>query len=99
MVTFRHTHDTMFGNSDIYVVVLLKATNSVIQKCETEIKDCVWMDIDEFLKHPHVFEFNRFLVRQALTWKNKKLKLNLKKETVKIAKWSKEITAVVLEEI
>lgn len=99
MVTLRHTHNMMFGNSDVYVVVTLKATSETITKSDTEIKDCQWMDIDEFLNHPHVHEFNRFIVNQALDLKKRQIKLNLQKGSVKISNWSKEITSLVLEDL
>ncbi|XP_049868923.1 uncharacterized protein LOC126368807 [Pectinophora gossypiella] len=98
MVTLRHTHNMMFGNSDIYVVVTLRATSDAITMSEDEIKACQWMDLEEFLNHPHVHEFNRFLVNQALDLKNRHIKLNLQKSTVKISTWSREITALVLED-
>ncbi|KAI5651829.1 NUDIX domain-containing protein [Phthorimaea operculella] len=99
MVTLRHTHKMAFGNSDIYVVVKLRATSDIITKSDEEIKACEWMDVNEFLEHPNVHEFNRFIVRQALDLENRKLRLNLKKDTVQIAKFSREITAVVLEDL
>ncbi|XP_059045335.1 uncharacterized protein LOC131841104 [Achroia grisella] len=98
LVTFRHAHDMMFENSDIYAVVCLKATSDIITKSDIEIKDCKWMDIEEFLNDPHVHDFNRFLVRQAMDLKQRKLKLNLNKSTLKINKWSKEMTSLVLED-
>lgn len=98
MVTLRHTHNMMFGNSDIYVIIKLKATTNTIEKSEMEIKECQWMDLEEFLNHPHVHEFNKFIVRQAQDIEKRKLKLNLQKNSVKISNWSREITSLVLEE-
>ncbi|KPJ02780.1 PREDICTED: nudix hydrolase 8-like [Papilio xuthus] len=99
MVTLRHTHKMMFGNSDIYIVVSLKATSDVITKSDDEIKDCKWMDIEEFLEHPHVHEFNRFIVKQALDLKERKLKLSLKKSKVTISKFSREITSLIVDDL
>lgn len=98
MVTLRHTHNMAFGNSDVYVVVKLKATSETITKSDMEIKACKWMDVDEFLNHPHVLEFNRFLVTQAMDLNNRNLKLGLKKSVIKISTWTKEITSLVLED-
>lgn len=56
------------------------------------------MDIEEFLNHPNVHEFNRFIVNQALDMNERKLKLMLKKETIKISTWSRDITKLVLED-
>ncbi|KAJ0177180.1 hypothetical protein K1T71_007189 [Dendrolimus kikuchii] len=98
MITMRHTHNMMFGNSDIYVVVLLRATSDAITKSEAEILACKWMDINEFLNNPQVHEFNRFLVQQYLDLKSRKLKMNLHKKLLTIAKFSREITSLVLED-
>ncbi|XP_045771623.1 nudix hydrolase 8-like [Maniola jurtina] len=97
MVTLRHTHNAMFGNSDIYIVVMLKATSTVITKSEEEIKECKWMKIDEYLSHPHAHEFNRFIVKQALELKEKNIKFNLLKSNVKVANWSRDITSLVVD--
>lgn len=99
MVTLRHTHNMMFGNSDIYVIVKLRATSDTIAKSEIEIKECKWMDVEEFLNHPHVHEFNRFIVREALEHDKRKLKLNLQKNAVKIGSMSRQITALVLQDV
>ncbi|XP_038211754.1 nudix hydrolase 8-like [Zerene cesonia] len=99
MVTLRHTHNAMFGNSDIYVVVMLKATSDEITKSDLEIKACRWMDVNEFLNHPDVHEFNRFIVRQALDLKNRKIKFDLQKNTVKIASFVRDITCLTVEDI
>lgn len=98
MVTLRHTHAMTFGNSDIYVVVKLKATSDTITKSDMEIKACKWMDVDEFLNHPNVYEFNRFLVKQALDLNNRNIKLDLKNSVIKVSTWTKEITSLVLED-
>lgn len=97
MVTLRHTHKAMFGNSDIYIVVMLTATSTAITKSEEEIKECKWMKIDEFLTHPHAHEFNRFIVRQALELKEKNIRFNLVKSNIKVASWSRDITSLVVD--
>lgn len=99
MVTLRHTHNMMFENSDIYVIVLLKATSETIIKADIEIKACQWMPIDEYMNHPDVHEFNRFIARQALDLKARKLKLDLCKETLKMKTFSREMTALVIEDL
>lgn len=99
MVTWRHTHNTMFENSDIYVIVLLKATSETITKSDIEIKACKWMPIEEYMIHPDVHEFNRFIARQALDLKARKLKLDLRKDTLKMKNISREMTALVLEDL
>ncbi|KAJ8730136.1 hypothetical protein PYW07_017174 [Mythimna separata] len=99
MVTLRHTHNMMFENSDIYVIVLLKATSETIMKSDIEIKACQWMPIEEYMNHPDVHEFNRFIARQALDLKNRNLKLDLRKETLKMKNFSREMTALVIEDL
>lgn len=98
MVTLRHTHNMMFGHSDIYVIVLLRATSETITKSDVEIKACKWMDVDEYLNHPDVHEFNRFIARQALDLKARNLKLGLRKETHKMTTITREMTSLVLED-
>ncbi|GBP89618.1 Nudix hydrolase 8 [Eumeta japonica] len=98
LITLRHTHNTTYGNSDIYVVVMLNATTDEIIKSENEIKECKWMSIDEYLVHPHVYDFNRFIVKQAIYNKNKNIRIDLKKEKIKIGTFSRLITAMILED-
>lgn len=98
VVTLRHAHNMTFGNSDIYIVVNLKATSETISKSDMEIKACKWMDVDDFLNHPHVHEFNKFLVTQAMAFRNRNLKLDLQKTSLKISTWTREITSLVLED-
>ncbi|XP_063824909.1 uncharacterized protein LOC135074522 [Ostrinia nubilalis] len=100
LVTFRHAHNRMFGNSDIYAVVMLEATSDTINKSDIEIKDCKWMDIQEFLSHPEVYGFNRFIVQQALDLlNNRKLRFDLDKSTVHFGKLTTEITSFVVEDL
>ncbi|XP_046959400.1 nudix hydrolase 8-like [Vanessa cardui] len=99
MITLRHTHNAMFGNSDIYIVVLLRATSTTITKSELEIKDCKWMSVDEFLNHPHAHEFNKFIVRQALNLKERGIQFNLQKSNITVGKRSKAIISLTVENI
>ncbi|XP_053608086.1 uncharacterized protein LOC128673934 [Plodia interpunctella] len=99
LVTFRHTHNAMFGNSDIYAIVILKATSETITKSDLEIKDCKWMDIEEYLNHPDVFECNKFIIRQALDLKKRNIKLSLNKSTITLGKLSRDMTSLVMEDL
>ncbi|XP_021189701.3 uncharacterized protein LOC110375774 [Helicoverpa armigera] len=99
MVTFRHTHNSMFGNSDIYVIVLLKATSEIITKSDMEIKACKWMNFDEYINHPDVHEFNRFIARQAIDLKARNLKLELRKDTLQMRNFTRDITSLVIEDL
>lgn len=89
----------MFGNSDIYAVVLLKATSATIDKSDIEIAACKWMDVEEFLNHPNVIEFNRFIVKQSLDLNNRKLKLDLMKGSITYANRTREFTSLVLKDL
>ncbi|CAH2106450.1 unnamed protein product [Euphydryas editha] len=99
MVTFRHVHDTMFGNSDIYFVVLLKATSTEITKSELEIKDCKWMSMDEYLNHPNAIEFNKFILKQALDLKERSVNFNLKKSDVTVGTYTRSVTSLTIDNI
>ncbi|XP_068915223.1 uncharacterized protein [Tenebrio molitor] len=76
LLTLRQAHFGMFGCSDIYTVVSLKPLTLSIEKCEREIDNCRWMDIDEYLNHPHVHELNRFFVHKYLEYARKNLKID-----------------------
>lgn len=89
----------MFGNSDIYAVVLLKATSATIDKSEIEIAACKWMDVEEFLNHPKVIDFNRFIVKQALDINNRKLKLDLIKDSIIFENKRRDYTSLVLKDL
>lgn len=89
----------LFGNSDIYVIIKLKALTETIEKCELEIKDCQWMDVEQYLNHPHVHDFNKFIVRQAQDMGSRKLKLSLEKNEVKISNWARDVTSLVVKDL
>ncbi|XP_019872061.1 uncharacterized protein LOC109600357 isoform X2 [Aethina tumida] len=76
VLTFRHTHHVMYDCSDIYTVVSLKPTTYDIAKCEREILDCKWMNVDQYLEHPKVHELNRFFVQKYLEYKKNDLKID-----------------------
>ncbi|CAH4029450.1 unnamed protein product [Pieris brassicae] len=82
IITFRHTHDMMYGNSDIYILFMMKAVSEKIILSQREVKDCKWMAIDEYTNHPHVHNFNRLIVKEALKYRENNFKLDLQKKTV-----------------
>ncbi|XP_059045353.1 uncharacterized protein LOC131841121 [Achroia grisella] len=98
LVTFRHTHNMMYGNSDIYVLLTMRALSEEIIPSSREIKDCKWMCISEYTSHPHVHEFNRFFVKKALQYKNKNLKLDLQKKTVTWPSAVREMSFLLVED-
>ncbi|ENN76585.1 hypothetical protein YQE_07034, partial [Dendroctonus ponderosae] len=76
VLTFRQGQSGMFGCSDLYFVVNLKALSQDIQKCTREIADCQWMDIKEYLNHPQVHELNRFFVSKLMHHRKHNLKID-----------------------
>lgn len=98
LVTFRHTHNMMFGNSDIYMLLMMRALSDKIVISPREVKDCKWMDVSEYTNHPHVHEFNRLIVKKALQYKNKNLKLDLQKKTVKWPTAVRDMTFLLVED-
>ncbi|XP_023950120.2 uncharacterized protein LOC112054531 isoform X2 [Bicyclus anynana] len=85
LITFRHTHNMMYGNSDIYMLLMMRALTEQIHLSEREVKDCRWMNIDEYINHPHVHSFNRWVIKQALGCKDRNIKLDIQKKTVQWA--------------
>lgn len=76
ILTLRHAHGGVFDCSDIYIVVSLRPLNEDIEKCEREIDECKWMDIDEYLNHPDIHELNKFQLQKFLEYKKSNLKIN-----------------------
>lgn len=76
VLTLRHAHNGMFDCSDIYTVVSLRPLSFDIEKCDREIANSIWMDIEEYLNHPHVHELNRFFVQKYLEYNKKKIRMD-----------------------
>nr|XP_021191366.1 uncharacterized protein LOC110377015 [Helicoverpa armigera] len=98
LVTFRHTHNMMYGNSDIYVILMMKALSHEIVPSPREVNRCEWMEVEEYITHPHVHYFNRLIVKTALDYKQKNLKLDIQKKTVKWATNVREMNFLVVNE-
>lgn len=88
----------MFGNSDIYVLLMMQAITENITISQREVNDCKWMDVEEYTNHPHVHEFNRLIIKKALEYKNRKLKLDLQKKTVKWATYTRDMNYLSVED-
>lgn len=97
IVTFRHTHEGMFGNSDIYVLIMMKALSEKIAICRREIKECKWMDVQEFTAHPDVHKLNKLLVQKSLEYKKNNLKLNFLKKTVRWSKYVRDMNFLIID--
>ncbi|KAF4531935.1 hypothetical protein B566_EDAN006627 [Ephemera danica] len=68
LVAFRHSHGSQFGCSDMYLIAHLIPDNEdqPLVRCEREIEDCCWMQVDDYLEHPEVHGLNRLFVRKFL---------------------------------
>ncbi|KAJ8939839.1 hypothetical protein NQ314_010968 [Rhamnusium bicolor] len=99
VLTFRHAHGGMFGCSDIYTVVSLKPLSEEIKKCEREIMECKWMDLDEYLNHPNVHELNRFFVKKYLEYNKHNIKINCSQGYHSVVKKTYHIYSVTKHDI
>ncbi|XP_014248506.1 nudix hydrolase 8 isoform X2 [Cimex lectularius] len=75
VIAFRHSLQGNFGCSDIYFIVWLKPLTHEISKEESEVKDCKWMNVQEFINHPNVHENNRLFVRTFLNHQKSGLRM------------------------
>lgn len=66
LVCFRHWHGYRHGKSDIYFVSRLEPLNHQINLDPSEIAECRWMPVDDYLAHEHTHQFNRRIVEAAL---------------------------------
>ncbi|KAK3868560.1 hypothetical protein Pcinc_026060 [Petrolisthes cinctipes] len=66
LVAFRHVHGSAFNCSDLYFIVHLRPTTREITMCETELAGCEWMKLEEYIKHPHVNETNKFFAERFM---------------------------------
>lgn len=67
IVGFRHFHKAQFGCSNIYFIAHLTALSTEINPCPEEIAKAQWMKTDEFLQRDSIIEFNKTMLRHALT--------------------------------
>lgn len=65
VVTMRHNTRYIFGKSDLYIVCRLVAEDPTLKPDFTEVSDCRWMPVEEFLADPNVFALNRECAAQA----------------------------------
>lgn len=86
LITIRHAHNRMFDCSDLYFVFALKPLSTEIFKCPREIMHCEWMNIDEYLNHPHVHEFNRTIVHKYFEYKKKNIRIDFSRSVHEILK-------------
>lgn len=67
VVGFRHYHRGQFGTSNFYIVCHLTALSETITSCPEEIGLAKWYDIDAYLNSDTVIEFNKTMLRAALS--------------------------------
>lgn len=91
VISLRHAHGAAFGCSDLYVVMKLIPETQEITKCDREIAKCIWMDLDEYMSHPHVHQANRSFVQHYLELKSNGLIIDCANETHQVLKRSYNI--------
>ena len=64
--SIRHRHTGAFDHSDLYIVCRLAPLSREIVIQASEIEECFWMPVDDYLTSEDVHDFNRRIVRDAL---------------------------------
>ena len=67
LACFRHWHGYRYGKSDIYFVCRLSPLTRELRCQETEIEECLWMPVADYLASRHVGVFNKRVVQAALS--------------------------------
>jgi 8-oxo-dGTP pyrophosphatase MutT (NUDIX family) len=67
LVCLRHWHGYRYGKSDIYFVARLAPISQEITQDHDEIEECCWMPVEEYLNHTTVHNFNKAIVRAAIS--------------------------------
>ena len=66
LACFRHWHGYRYDKSDIYFVARLEPLSFDLTPDPTEIDECLWMPVDEYLGSADTHPFNRRIVEAAL---------------------------------
>lgn len=66
LLCFRHWHGYRYGKSDIYFVCRLKPLHQIIEMQVTEIEECFWMPVHDYIHSEHVSTFNKQVVNAAI---------------------------------
>nr|GMC77023.1 nudix hydrolase 2-like [Ipomoea batatas] len=56
LLTFRQSHNSFFGKSDLFFVCMLRPLSFTIKKQDCEIKEAQWMGMEEYASQPFVQE-------------------------------------------
>jgi 8-oxo-dGTP diphosphatase len=67
LMCFRHWHGYRYGKSDIYFICRLQPLTFQIAMQESEIEECLWMPVEEYLNLDSVGVFNKRVVEYALS--------------------------------
>lgn len=86
VISLRHAHGAAFGCSDLYIVMKLVPESHEITKCDREIAKCTWMDLNEYMNHPHVHQTNRNFVKHYLELKSSGMIIDYVEETHQVLK-------------
>lgn len=86
VIAIRHAHGAAFSCSDLYVVMKLIPETNEIKKCDREIAKCQWMNVDEYMNHPHVHQTNRNFLRNYLELEKNGMLIDCIEETHQIIK-------------
>lgn len=63
---FRHWHGYRYGKSDIYFICRLEPLTEEIRMQESEIAECMWMPLEDYLADENVGVFNKQMVAAAV---------------------------------
>ncbi len=66
LMCFRHWHGYRYGKSDMYFICHLQPLTYEITMQESEIEECMWMPVEEYLNLDTVGVFNKRVVECAL---------------------------------
>ncbi|KAK0168061.1 hypothetical protein PV327_001900 [Microctonus hyperodae] len=77
LIGFRHAHNYNFGCSDIYMVARLTPETFDIRKCNTEILECTWMQLEEYANSPNVYELNRTIAKKMIEYLKNNIEIEL----------------------
>lgn len=77
---------------------MMEAMTDKITFSDREINNCQWMDVEDYCNHPHVHKFNGFVVRKALEYKKRNLRLDLERHVVQWAQYVRDMNLLVVKD-
>lgn len=94
-----HVHGGAFGCSDLSVIVALKALSTELKRCNRELDDCLWMDINSYLSHPEVIDDNKLFVNKYLEYNKHNLKIDCQRGELKKLKREYRVYHVIKDKL